>query len=174
MEHWHKYKNYKKVENLDGSYTYIIIVNGIEVEVNKEIYRAYATAGRKMKYIERDLKRDRILQDANGRAVKDENGLSITLPEREISLEKLIDEDWDFPDDEPLLEDVVIHKNEIEQLRFYLKLLNDDERALIKALFFEGLTEQEYAEMLGVKQQSVNERKLRILKKIKNLWNQPC
>ena len=175
MQNWQEYRNFRKTENADGSYTYIITVDGEDVEVSKEVYAAYSSSAYKMEYMERGLKRDRVKRGANGKAVKDENGQPVVLPEREVSLNKLFDEDWDFPTSEPSPEDAVLsfENFESDELRRCLSLLTDDEQALIHALFDKGMTEQEYADLLGIKQPSVNERKQRILKKIKKIWAEP-
>ena len=170
MNKWQDYANYRKHRNADGSYTYIIIVDGEDVEVSEAVYKAYAAGSRKMRYMELDLKCDRVLQDEGGRAVLDENRLPVVLPEREISLDKLMIEDWDFPSSEPLPEDIVMERFEIETLYKCLNRLDADERTLIDALFFDGLTEQEYADLIGVTQKTVNNRKHRILSKMKNYF----
>jgi len=170
MQNWQKSRSYRKYENADGSFTYTVTVDGENVEVSAEVYRAYAVAERKMEYMERDLKRDRVLQDADGKAVKDENGRPVELPEREVSLEKLVDEDWDYPSSEPSPEESVIGQLEISALYECLDLLEADERALIDALFFDGLTEREYAAKIGVTQKAVNKRKHKVLEKLKNLF----
>ena len=176
MQNWRKYRNFRRYKNADGSYTYIITVDGEKVEVSKELYREYASASRKMEYMEHDLKRDRVLQDADGKAVLDGNGQPVELPEREVSLDKLIDEDWDYPSFEPSPEDVAFAFGDLEheELRRCIALLTDDEQALIHALFFEDMTEEAYAEAQGITRQGVNKRKLKILKKIKSLWGKGC
>ena len=176
MKNWHKYGNYRLYKNADDSTVFIITVDGEDVEVGEEIYREYASLARKMKYMELDLKRDRVLQNKDGMSVKDENGLPVLLPEHETSLDRLIEEDWDFISSSPSPEEHFFAAGDSEpaKLRRCIALLTDDEQSLIKALFFGGLTEKAYAEILGVKQQSVNERKQRILKKIKNIWGKPC
>ena len=176
MQNWQKYRNFRKTENTDGSFTYTIKVDGEMVEVNEELYTAYASAGYKMENTEIGSKRDRVLQDANGKAVRDEHGQPVILPEREVSLNKLIDEGWDYPQSASSPEAIFFAAafSEDAELSRCLALLTDGERALVNALYFEGLTETEYGNRLGVKQQSINERKLRILKKIKKFWGQPC
>ena len=172
MQNWQKNRNYQKHEDADGSFTYVITVDGLDVEVDADVYKAYASAERKMEYMERDLKRDRVLQDANGKVVKDERGNLITLPEREVSLDKLLAEDWDYPSAEPSPENEVIGQIEIEMLYRGLDSLNDDERELINALFFDGMTEREYAKEVGVTQKAVNKRKHKVLEKLKNLFSE--
>jgi RNA polymerase sigma factor (sigma-70 family) len=121
--------------------------------------------------MEHDLKRDRELQDSNGKAVLDKNGNPIILPEREISLDKLIAEDWDFPDGEPLLENTFIRELEFKELHRCINLLNGDERDLIQALFFDELTIREYAEYTGKTKSSVDRKKKKILDKLKIFLN---
>ena len=169
MQSWKKYVNYRKRENADDLYTYIITVDDEDMEVSKEIYEVYAVGDRKMRYMELDLKCDRVLQDADGRAVLDANGQPIVLPEREVSLDQLISEDWEFPSSAPSPEDAVMERFEIDALYSCLDLLETDERALIDALFFDGLTEREYSAKTGIPQKTINDRKQRILRKLKKL-----
>jgi hypothetical protein len=66
----------------------------------KKSTRRYSQGTYKMEYMEHGIKRDRIKQDANGIEVKGKNGLPVILPELEVSLDKLVDEDWDFSSSE--------------------------------------------------------------------------
>jgi len=171
MNNWRKRRNYRKQENSDGTFTYIIMVDDAEVEVSKEVYTAYAASERKLEYIERDLKRDRVLQDSiTGKIIKDANGLPIMLPEREVSLDKLVSDDWDYPSSELLPEEMFIKQQEIDALYNCLDLLSSSERELITALFFDGLTEREYANKLNITQKAVNKRKHKILEKLQKLF----
>ena len=110
---------------------------------------------------------NRALQSADGKAVRDKHGRSVTLPEREISLDKLVDGGWDYPDIGIQPEDFLLKKMEIENLQHCLSLLNVEEQDLIHALFFDELSEREYSEENGVAQKTINDRKHRILKKLK-------
>lgn len=170
MQNWRKYRNYRKYTNTGGSFTYVIRVDGRRVEVSEEIYTEYASSARRIEYMEHDLKRSRVLQDADGKAVRDENGQPVILPEREVSLEKLIGGDWEYASAEPSPEDDLIARHDIDALRAGLALLGDAERALITALFFEGLTEREYSARSGIPQKTVNDRKHRILGKLKKYF----
>jgi len=117
---------------------------------------------RKMEYMEYDLKAERPIKDKNGKIV----GM---LPGREDSFERLLETDAQFISEELSPEQLLEKRLEADKLYRCLKLLDEDERALIHALFFDCLTEQEYAAKTGRKQQSINERKLRILNKLKKL-----
>ena len=116
MKNWRKDRNYRKRKNADGTFTYFIGIEGVAVEVSKEIYNEYASADRKMEYMENDLKRMRVLRSPDGKVVLDENGLPVMIPEREISLDKLIDENWDFPSTAPSPEDIITAQLEIKML----------------------------------------------------------
>jgi len=170
VKNWKDYHNYRKYENTDGSYTFVIYIDGEAIEVNEEIYTEYAQISRKMKYMELDLKRDRVKQDANRKTVKDSAGLPIVLPEREMSLDRLIDDLWEFPSNDPSLEEIVCTPAESEEAELHrcITLLSVDEQALIKALFFEGKTERQYAEIIGISKTALHARKKKVLLKIKN------
>ncbi|MDR1591855.1 MAG: sigma-70 family RNA polymerase sigma factor [Prevotellaceae bacterium] len=71
--------------------------------------------------------------------------------------------------DEDNPEEKVIAKFTGQALRNAYEQLNNDEQKLIAALFFEGKTERQYAGELGVYHNAVHKRKLRILKKLKNI-----
>ncbi len=169
MQNWRKTRSYRKIKNPDGSFTYLIKAEDKYVPVSKEVYTVYAQSERQLEYMDLDLKRDRVLQDADGKAVLDKTGLPIILPEREISLDKLIAEDWDFPSSAPPPEEVILKQIEILELHQCLDSLDAEERVLIDALFFERLTEREYSQRSGIPQKTINDRKNRILKKLYQL-----
>jgi RNA polymerase sigma factor (sigma-70 family) len=145
------------------------------IEIDSETLKALKECDRKAEYMERDLKRNRYLRDKKGAVVLDGNGQPIELPERETSFEVLYEAGYPLPLEIPSAEDELIkaESSETDTLYRCLDLLKPNERELIDALFFteggRGMTETEYARMLGVKQQSVNERKRRILSKLKKL-----
>ena len=57
----------------------------------------------------------------------------------------------------------------MDKLRAALPLLTDKEQRLIRALYFEGMTERQYAEQEGVYRNAIHKRKVRILAKLKKL-----
>ena len=169
MQNWRKTRNYRKIKNPDGSFTYLIKVEETYMPVSKEVYTVYAQSERQLEYMARDLKRDRVLQDADGKAVLDQNEQPIMLSEREVSLDKLMAEEWDYPSSAPSPESAVLDQLEITAVHQCLASLDTDEKALIEVLFFEGLTERAYSERSGIPQKTVNDRKNRILKKLYQL-----
>lgn len=57
----------------------------------------------------------------------------------------------------------------LDKLLQSLSVLPEDERNLIHALFFDGMTEREYAAQEGAFHNAIHKRKTRILKKLKKL-----
>ena len=57
----------------------------------------------------------------------------------------------------------------LDRLRECLRLLSDEELELVHALFYEELTEREYAKRKGVYRNTIHKRKARILAKLKKL-----
>ena len=49
-------------------------------------------------------------------------------------------------------------------------MLKPDEQALIEALYFNFLTQDDYAKQIGLSQQAVSKKRTKILKKLRNLF----
>ena len=67
------------------------------------------------------------------------------------------------------IDELVIHKMQTDKLIDCLSLLEQAEQLLIRDLFYNGLTERDAAQKYGVSQVAIHKRKLRILKKLKNM-----
>jgi RNA polymerase sigma factor (sigma-70 family) len=130
-----------------------------DLDIPADVLAFLKKSDRQMEYQERDLKRDRV-----GRAA---DGTKIRLPEREDSLERLLECDWQFPDVAPSPEETMLAQEELDALRCGVASLDENERALVQALFYDGLTEREYAAVVGISQKNVNKKKQRILAKLK-------
>lgn len=118
---------------------------------------------RKMKYIEVDIKTDRVRRDKKTNA-------SIVHPCRERSYEQLRDEEqMQFLADESTPEERLIHSEEIQRLRDALLKLSSEEAALIYALFYEELTERELAERMRTPYMTIHDRKCRTIVKLHKL-----
>lgn len=65
-------------------------------------------------------------------------------------------------------ENIIVGKTRTEELLKAVASLSAEDHALVQALFYEGLTEREYAEQLGVFRNAIHKRKVRILGKLKN------
>lgn len=57
----------------------------------------------------------------------------------------------------------------LDKLNAALLLLSDDEQALIRAIFFDGVSTKEIARMENVDQSTVNRHKLKILAKLRKI-----
>lgn len=62
-----------------------------------------------------------------------------------------------------VIEQEMLHENLLKAIAS----LPEKEQVLIRALYFEGRSETDYAKQCGVKQQTINEKKHRILRKMK-------
>ena len=65
--------------------------------------------------------------------------------------------------------DAVIWKITVDKLRLIISMLPEDEQELIHALFFRGLSEKKWSEECGIPQRTINDRKRRILAKLKKM-----
>lgn len=81
----------------------------------------------------------------------------------------------EFNGEDILVDSVTDISKEVEHHLMLEKLLNifqrltSDEQALVKAIYFDGLSEREYAAQLGVYPNAVHKRKVRILEKLKKM-----
>lgn len=135
-----KYITYKKKK--------FIQLDDILLEVSKREYETIDPEEQRLKYINRTERNIKIIsydkEDDNGTVLKD------VIPDSNYNLEFEIE-----------------RKMEIEKLEEALFQLNDEEYNLIKALFFEQKTLREYAEMLGIPFMTIQNRKNKILEKLK-------
>ena len=149
MQNWQKNRNYRKYENADGSFTYIIMVDGEDVEINETVYKTYSKAHRRERYCE---------EREVGKLLSFEG-----MGEADELLSYLMDHHTESA------EDTAIRKSLINQVMAAFSLLSFEEQRLIQAVVMDGVTEQEFAEDVGVTQVAVHKRKKRILKKLLNL-----
>lgn len=132
-----------------------IMKSGKAIEVSEEIYNYLTKSDRRIRYIEKDLKRNKYIIDL-------ENKTTTIIPKREESLDRLMEVGKDFPDRESDFQDDTILKIMLEQA---LERLNEQERYLIVQLFYYAKTEQKLAEELHKTQQNISKSKQRILAK---------
>lgn len=145
---------------------YHIKINGALVEVPKQLYLEYYRSKRRDKYYEHDIKIENAVRDKNGNIVG-------YRPSREDSLERLLEAGGDYRDDSESVEDTAILKLTAAALHEALRLLPDDERDFIETLFFSnggsGMSEREYARILGLSKTAIHARKEKVLRKLKKL-----
>lgn len=129
---------------------------------SEEVIAVLKKSERKLQYQEYDLKVEKFVLDEEKQKV-------FFIQSREDSLERLIEADVQFEDEDSNVEDIVIKTIMIQKLKENVELLNHDEIEMINALFYKGYTEREYAKITGIPQKTINDRKLRTLRKLKKL-----
>ena len=152
MSDWRKERDYRPVKDEDGNVVGgIITVDGREIEVSRDVYLAYSQADRRDRYV----------------AEQYENGTLISLEylqENHISLDRI------RADLAPDAEEELLRRYDREQMQEILipvlNALNDADKALIQALYFDELSERECAEMLGIRQSTLQNRRNNVLRKI--------
>lgn len=144
------YEELLRREEADPSYKgrRFLPLHGMLMEVTPEQYRDFYKARRRQKYL---YERSR------------EN--------RDISIDMLTTEQFNGADilvsDGMDIEEQVAYKLLLDKLHSCLALLTEEERELIYALFFGEKTEREWSAETGIPQKTINDRKRRILSKLK-------
>ena len=120
---------------------YFMRVGDQLIEVNKEVYLLHHQTKRRAQYLEeRDL--------ANG-----------VVYYSDMDTEEITGEDA-IPDKiSPDVDEAVVQKIMLEKLKSSLILLNQAEMELIKALFYDGVSEREWSAVTGIPQKTINDRK---------------
>ena len=137
-----------------------IIKNGTAVEVSDGVYKILRKWDRRIKYVEHDLKETRYIIDQKKETVKE-------IPSREDSLDRLTAFGFDFADQSMDFQESITEKIMLEQA---LEKLSDEERYLITQLFYFGRSEQELAAELNVTRRTINNRKRKILSKLRDFF----
>lgn len=128
---------------------YAIVIKKERVEVTEEIYKSYYRLVERERYLDRLAEKKHISIEAcqvNG--VQVEYIISCT---------------------EESIEDSIIKQEMLDKLAQCLKMLPEQDRLLIKYLFFDGISERSLALMMNLPQKTLNNQKLKLLQKIKKL-----
>lgn len=129
---------------------YFLPLHGMLMEVTKEEYKLYYKEKRRERYIAEQAKEvGAFSYDA--------------LTTDEFNGEDILVDVNNSPEEEAEQHLMV------EMLLGLFQKLNPDEQALIKAIYFDGMSEREYAAKLGIYHNAVHKRKLKILEKLKKL-----
>lgn len=130
---------------------YIIRIHGDLIEVSRDIYYAYFHMERQERTQKEKQQRNQVLSyDAldNGDVVGLESIADISSPS---------------------MEERAIANEMRDRLHHAVAALPKAERELIRAIYFEGLTEKDYAKSSGLSQTGVSYRRRKILSKLKFL-----
>lgn len=159
MQKWQESRNYRRIKDESGNIiANIITVDGMDIEVTEEVFLAYSQAERHERYIAEELEPGKIL-----------------------SLDKLLEDGVPLKnlniDPELSAEDVLLRQAEaieLKQLKRNLSAalasLGEDDRKLIQALYFEGISTRRYACAAGVTQRAIVKRRDRILRDLKKIF----
>ena len=130
--------------------------------LSDDIINVLERSDRKMEYQQYDLKTERFQVHYIEQTV-------ICIPSREDSYDRLLEENRQFASDDESVEDAAVKTLMIQKMLECFKLLSPEERSLITGLFFEGKSERQLAKQTGVPQRTINDRKNKILGKLKKL-----
>ncbi len=152
MKKWYELRNCRIIHMDDNSVRYIITIDGKNIEVTEEVYKAYSTAER----------RERYLQELDMQHVTHAIQSFDEIPASLYALEHY-----------QSIEDIVVEVEERKERRLLLKrmhqvllMLSADEMKLIRALFFEKMSAREIARQKGITHRAVLKTRNRILKRI--------
>ena len=130
---------------------YYIKIQGSLVEVSNEVYLTYYRMARKAKWVDEKDQR-------NGTV------LFSSLDTKELLATEI------FQDQDAVsVEEMVVDNIMKEKLRQCLLTLPQQERDMIYALYFEGLSERQLSKRTGVHFMTIHDRKVKTLQKLKNL-----
>ena len=132
---------------------YYIGLNGQIFEVSKELCETYYKGQRKEKYFTHDLKQEHTKVDK-------ETGEMIVIPSREDSYERLLEAEKQFAEEAENVEDVAVREVMLEKLNEALRILTDEETAIIHALFYQEISEVELAKKIRNSQNNLTVTKI--------------
>ena len=137
---------------------YTVVCNGTKVEVTKEVYRLYNTAPESEERLHRKWNVSRIEVDLEHEKIT-------FVQSRVDSIDRLTELGFEFEDTSfsiEALDTAVTVEQALDQLSF-------DERYIIESLFYNGRSERELANELGVTQNKIHYDKMKVLSKLYKL-----
>ena len=159
MKKWQEERNYRRVRSEAGEViANIITVDGMDVEVPEDVYLAYSQADRRERYVREEQFSGKILsleQMAEDDLLSDYVGAEAAPSAEEEALER---------------EQTQSLSEWKEMLLLAMLSLNDADRELINALFFDGVSTRDYAARIGITQRAVIKRRDRILRDLKKYF----
>lgn len=129
--------------------TYTLLINKKRIPVTEEVYKAYYQNKERESYLDK---------------LSERNNLSYEECE-----EKGIQIDYLLSQTQESAEDKLIKAEMLSRLTVAMEMLTEQERLLIYSLFFKGKSERKLSVETGTPLMTINDRKRRILKKLKIL-----
>lgn len=156
MKNWKEERNYRRIKNKDGEIiANIITVDGVDVEVTDEVFLAYSQMNRQERYQEEQ------------RTVHPQVSI-------ELLSENYVPIDLYIKDHELSAEEIVLQKEAQREegrnkvrLMAAMKSLDQEELALLQALYVDGISAREYAKQRGFYHRTVLYRRDKLLKKLR-------
>ena len=160
MKKWQENRNYKRIRDEKGNVVAnIITVDGVDVAVTEDVFAAYTRMDRRERYLTEDT----------------------PSSNQQLSLEQMAEDDLlsDYVGAEaaPSAEEEALEREQAqslaerkEMLLLAMLSLNDADRELINALFFDGVSTRDYAARIGITQRAVIKRRDRILRDLKKCF----
>lgn len=139
-----------------GEYT--ISLNGTQICVTKEVFEVYTNTARRMRYYEYDLKVGRLIK---------KDGKEMLMPSKEDSYDRLEEAGSAPGTSEDVVIGALIEKQQKQCLYEALRELGENEFAILFEIYWNGKSERELSLQTGVPQKTINDRKRRILAKLK-------
>ena len=156
MKNWKDERNYRRIKNSNGEIiSNIITIDGVDVEVKDEVFLAYSQMDRQERYQEEQ------------RAVHPQASIEM-LSENHVPIDLYI-KDHELSAEEIVLQQEAQREKGRNQVRLVaaLKSLDQEERALLQALYVDGISVREYAKQLGVYHRTVLYRRDKLLRKLR-------
>lgn len=130
---------------------YVIYVNNVPVKVSKKIYYAYWKDKERERYLNKLARRhviylDHVFDDFNYNSLE-----------------------YELIEDHDPTRHKAIKLEMIDLMLSKILLLNDEEQKLIHAIFFDELSDTEYAKILNVHKSTVTRRRAKILEKLRKM-----
>lgn len=155
MKKWQEKRNYRRIRDEHGKViANIITIDGTDVEVTEEVFLAYSQMERRERYIAEEVEPGKLL--SLEKLMEDGVPLELLGIEPEESAERTVLDQ--------------IERTEADQERRLVSALSElspDEKRLIQGLFFEGISAREYARQSGVQLNTVQHRRDKVLRKLR-------
>ena len=144
------YKEFCEKQNTEFKDKFFISLHGMLMEVDEAYYTEFYREQRREKYLRE-------------RAIEKGDVYYNSLDTEDFCGEEILVD----PDEN--VEEQVMDKLMAEHIRYIVSLLPSDESELIEALFFNGYSERQWSKISGVPQKTINDRKQKILLKLKKI-----
>lgn len=128
---------------------YALVIKKKRIEVTEEVYKSYYKLTEREKYLDKLAEKKHIPLET-----RRQSGL-----EADYILSHTVES----------IEDCIVKQEMLEKLKLSLETLSDQERLLIYALFFEEKSERQLSAETEIPQRTINDRKRKILMKLKKL-----